>query len=219
MNGEKIRILIVDDHAVLRTGLRTVIGYAQDMEVIGEASDGIEAVMLARRLHPDVILMDLLMPNKDGIEAINDIRREKPDTRILVLTSATEMDIILLAVKSGAQGYILKNAPPNELLRSIRDVYRGAVSFQPIIARELFHRLQTTGFDEVPTKVLTDRELEILKLVAQGLSNDQIAEQLIISKRTVNVHMTNILGKLSLANRAQAVLYALRNGLVSLFTE
>ncbi len=215
--AEKIRILIVDDHAIMRGGLRAIIGFEQDMEVVGEASDGYEAVDKAIELDPDVILMDLLMPGKDGIEAMADIRAKLPEAHFLVLTSFAETDKMLLAVKSGAQGYILKNAPPEELLNVIREVSRGAISFQPAIARQIIDGLAKIDNVEAPEEALTGREMEILLLVARGFTNDEIADKLTISKRTVNVHINNILGKLHLVNRAQVVLYALRNGLISVF--
>lgn len=214
---EKIKILIVDDHAIMRGGLRAIINFEKDMMVVGEASDGIEAVDKALELRPDVILMDLLMPGKDGIEAMNEIRAQLPESHFLVLTSFAETDKMLLAVKSGAQGYILKNAPPEELLQVIREVARGAISFQPAIARQIIDGLAKVENAEVAEESLTSREMEILLLVAQGYTNDEIADKLTISKRTVNVHINNILGKLHLVNRAQVVLYALRNGLISVF--
>ncbi|NPV85381.1 MAG: response regulator transcription factor [Anaerolineae bacterium] len=214
---QPIRILLVDDHAIMRGGLRAIIGYENDMVVVGEAGDGDEAVRQYEVLRPDVVLMDLVMPKKDGIAAMNEIRAVYPQARILVLTSFAETDKILLAVRSGAQGYILKHAPPDELLAAIRDVYRGAISFQPAIARQIFESLAESPESEQNQDPLTERELEVLKLVAQGLTNDQIAQKLVISKRTVNVHIGNILAKLQLVNRAQMVLYALRKGLISLY--
>jgi two-component system, NarL family, response regulator LiaR len=215
--GNTIRILIADDHAVLRGGLKAIIGFEPDMEVVGEASDGTEAVTQYEFLKPDMVIMDLLMPNKDGISAMIDIRQAHPEARFLVLTSFSETDKMLLAVKSGAQGYILKNSPPEELLQAIRDVNRGAISLQPAVARQIFSGLAETGESAVSEEALTEREVEVLKLVAKGFTNDEIADQLYISKRTVNVHITNILGKLRLVNRAQVVLYALRHGLIGLF--
>lgn len=215
-----IGVLIVDDHSIVREGLRAVIGLEDDMQVVGEAKDGNEAIALSRHLKPDVILMDLLMPNKGGIEAIREILDENPSHRILVLTSFAEVDKILPTIRSGALGYIVKNSSPGELLRAIRDVAKGAVYMQPDIARQLFHGLsQSTETPAQPIEHLSAREIEILKLVAQGLTNDEIGEQLSISSRTVGVHVTHILDKLHLNNRTQAALFALRNGLVSLFPE
>lgn len=215
-----IRVLIVDDHAIVREGLRAVIGLENDMQVVGEAKDGNEAIALSRHLNPDVILMDLLMPNKGGIEAIREILEENPNHRILVLTSFAEVDKILPTIRSGALGYIVKNSSPGELLRAIRDIAKGAVVMQPDIARQLFHGLsQSTEPLTQPIEQLSTREIEILKLVAQGMTNEEIGDQLSISSRTVGVHVTHILEKLNLNNRTQAALFALRNGLVSLFSD
>lgn len=219
MNGI-IGVLIVDDHAIVREGLRAVIGLENDMQVVGEAKDGNEAIALSRHLNPDVILMDLLMPNKGGIEAIREILEENPNHRILVLTSFAEVDKILPTIRSGALGYIVKNSSPGELLRAIRDIAKGAVVMQPDIARQLFHGLsQSTEPLTQPIEQLSTREIEILKLVAQGMTNEEIGDQLSISSRTVGVHVTHILEKLNLNNRTQAALFALRNGLVSLFSD
>ncbi len=213
-----IRVLIVDDHTIVREGLRAVIGLEEDIQVIAEASDGIEAIDKARELTPDVIIMDLQMPNKNGIDASREILEENSDARILVLTSFAEIDKIIPTVKSGVLGYILKNSSPDELLRGIREVARGAVFMQPEIARQLF--LGLSGHldgKNIETNLLSQREIEILKLIACGMSNEEIADRLVISKRTVGVHVTHILDKLELTNRTQAALYALRVGLVSLF--
>lgn len=213
-----IHVLIVDDHAIVREGLRAVIELEEDIQVIGEAVDGVEAVNKAKELAPDVIIMDLLMPKKNGIEATREILEQNPNAHILVLTSFSEIDKILPTVKSGALGYIVKNSNSIELLKGIREVASGAVVMQPEIARQLF--LGLSNIQEVnasDVNPLSTREVEILKLVAQGLSNDEIAEQLVISSRTVGVHVTHILEKLNLTNRTQAALHALRTGLVSLF--
>ncbi|HSQ26246.1 MAG TPA: response regulator transcription factor [Anaerolineales bacterium] len=215
-----IGVLIVDDHAIVREGLRAVIGLENDMQVVGEAKDGNEAISLSRHLNPDVILMDLLMPNKGGIEAIREILEENPNHRILVLTSFAEVDKILPTIRSGALGYIVKNSSPGELLRAIRDIAKGAVYMQPDIARQLFHGLSQSIEPLIqPIEQLSAREIEILKLVAQGMTNEEIGDQLSISSRTVGVHVTHILEKLNLNNRTQAALFALRNGLVSLFSD
>jgi len=217
--NETIRILVADDHAIVREGLRALIGAKPDMELVGEAADGVEAVLKARSLQPDVILLDLVMPHKDGIEAIGDIKRENPKARILVLTSFAEDDKVFPAIQAGALGYLLKDSSPQELLRAIREVYRGESSLHPAIARKLIGELNRPPENLPPTEEpLTEREVEVLSLVAQGLSNQEIAEKLVVSERTVRTHVSNILGKLHLANRTQAALYAVREGLAGLDT-
>ena len=208
-----VRILIADDHAVVREGLRTLIGSEPGLELVGEAIDGEEAVRQARSLNPDVILMDLVMPRKGGLEAIGEITDENPDSRILVLTSFADDDKVFPAIKAGALGYVLKDSLPEQLLRAIHDVARGVSSLHPTIALKLIREINQPS--DLPPVVdpLTKREVDVLKLVAQGLSNQQIAERLIISEWTVRKHVHNILDKLHLANRTQAALYALREGL------
>jgi NarL family two-component system response regulator LiaR len=216
--SDSIRILVADDHAIVREGLRWLISTEPGMELVGEAADGVEAVERMRVLRPDVILLDLMMPRKDGIEAIGEIKEENPGARILVLTSFAEDDQVFSAIKAGAQGYLLKDASPQELLQAIRGVYRGEPTIHPIIAQKLMRELQRPPKPDLPPteEPLTEREVEVLKLIAQGLSNQQIAETLIISDRTARTHVGNILSKLHLANRTQAALYALREGLATL---
>lgn len=215
-----IRVLIADDHAIVREGLRAVIGIEPDLELVAEAVDGVDAVQKACEFQPDVIVMDLLMPNKDGVEATGDILRDNPNARILVLTSFTDDAKIIPAVRSGALGYIVKNSPPQELLSAIREVARGAVVLPPALVRHLFHRYNgATDLGPPREQTLTFRELEILKLVARGLSNEDIAERLIISSRTVGVHISHLLDKLQMDNRTQLALFALRRGLVGLFED
>ncbi len=214
--SEEIRILIADDHAVVREGLRALIETEPGMILVGEAADGVDAVRKARAVGPDVVLLDLVMPRKSGIEAIGEIKRAMPSARILVLTSFAEDDKVFPAIKAGAHGYLLKDTSPHELLRAIRAVHRGEPSMHPTIARKLMLELQR-GSELPPTEEpLTEREAEVLTLVAQGLTNQEIADRLFVSERTVRTHVSNILSKLHLANRTQAALYALRKGLASL---
>jgi NarL family two-component system response regulator LiaR len=217
--GRKIRVVIADDHAIVREGLNHLISNRPDIEIVGEAEDGAQAVHLARTLQPDVVLLDLIMPHMDGIAAIDAIKREDPDARILVLTSFAEEEKVFAAIRAGAQGYLLKDSSPLALIDAIYDVHRGDSSLHPSIARKLIRELNRPP-DLPPTQdPLTEREVEVLKLVAQGLSNQEIADRLYISPRTVGVHVGHILDKLHLANRTQAALYALREGLASLDTE
>jgi two-component system, NarL family, response regulator LiaR len=213
---ERIRLLIADDHAVVRHGLRALIATEPDMELVGEAADGVEAVELYARLRPDVTLMDMAMPRKTGLEAIYDIKRADPQARILVLTSFAEDDQVFPAIKAGAAGYLLKDAAPRELLQAIRDVERGDVSLHPTIARKLVGELKRPPDLPPAEEQLTEREVQVLALVARGMSNQEIADQLVIGERTVRTHVSNILGKLHLANRTQAALYAQREGLAHL---
>jgi NarL family two-component system response regulator LiaR len=186
------------------------------MELVGEAADGVEAVRKARTLQPDVILLDMMMPRKQGLEAINEIMRQDPGARIMVLTSFSHDDKVFPAIKAGALGYLLKNASPQMLLRAIREVHQGEPTMSPAIASKLMRELQRQP-DLPPTEEpLTAREVDVLRLVAQGLTNQEIAERLIIGVGTVRTHVSSILGKLHLANRTQAALYALREGLAPL---
>jgi NarL family two-component system response regulator LiaR len=211
-----IRILIADDHAVVREGLRALIEAKPDMELVGEAEDGVEAVLMARSLKPDVILLDLLMPRMDGIEAIGEIKQENPHARILILTSFAADDKVFPAIKAGAAGYLLKDSSSQALIQAIREVHQGKSSLHPTIARKLIREFSQPSTAAPAENLLTEREVAVLKLVAGGLSNQEIAETLVISERTVSSHVSNILEKLHLANRTQAAVYALREGLASL---
>ena len=216
---ETIRILIADDHAVVREGLRALIHTEPDMEIVGEATDGTEAVRLVGDLKPDIILLDMVMPRKSGLEVIQEIKAQNPEARILVLTSFSEDDMVFPAIRSGALGYLLKNASPLALITAIRNVYRGEPSMSPDIATKLMRELQRSSSLPPTEEPLTEREVEVLRLVAKGRSNHEIAEALVIGEGTVRTHVSNILSKLHLANRTQAALYALREGLAPLEDE
>jgi NarL family two-component system response regulator LiaR len=214
--SENISILITDDHAIVRKGLRTLVESEPGMEVVGEAADGIEAVLKARSLIPDVILMDMMMPRMDGLAAINEIMGENPEARILVITSFAEDEKVFPAIKAGALGYLLKDSTPEQLIQAIYAVYKGEPSLHPSIALKVIRELNRPSELPPTEEPLTTREVEVLKLVARGLTNQEIAETLVISERTVGNHIGNILNKLHLANRTQAALYALREGLIDL---
>lgn len=212
-----IRILLADDHAVVREGLKGLIGLAQDMDVVGEAENGLEAVAQARELEPDIILLDMVMPQQDGLVTIRQLKQENHPARILVLSSFADDEQIFPAIRAGATGYLLKDASPRQLITAIRDVSKGDISLHPAIARKVIAAIAAPVEDEpLPADQLTDREVEVLKLVAQGYTNCEIAKILVVSTRTVGKHISNILEKLHLANRTQATLYALREGLVTL---
>jgi NarL family two-component system response regulator LiaR len=228
-NASTIRVLVVDDHAIVRDGICALLATKPDIEVVGEAGDGKEAVSKAQSLRPDVILMDLMMPVMDGIEAIQRIVAHRPEARILVLTSFAADDKVFPAIKSGAMGYLLKDSESHTLVRAIHQVYRGESSLHPKIARKLLQELSAPPgppptpsappvgvLDGSQVDPLTEREVEVLKLVARGLSNREIADQLVIVEGTVRAHVSNILSKLHLVSRTQATLYALREGLASL---
>ncbi len=211
-----IRILLVDDHAIVRKGLRALLAEIDDIEVVGEAADGQQAINQAAALQPDVILMDIVMPNMDGIEATQRITRQQPEARVLALTSFAADDKLFPAIKAGALGYLLKDSDPEDLLQAIRQVHRGEPSLHPRIARKLLHELGRPSPQPPTPEPLTRREVEVLRLVAQGQSNQQIADKLSIAEVTVRTHVSHILDKLHLANRVQATLYALREGLTTL---
>jgi NarL family two-component system response regulator LiaR len=211
-----IRVFVADDHAIVRKGIRAVLEIVSDIEVVGEAENGRDAVHRVEQLRPDVILMDLVMPEVDGIEAIRRIKDRQPEARILVLTTFAGEDKIFPAIKAGALGYHLKDSRPEELVKAIRQVRRGESSLHPVIARKVLEELSRPS-DRPPTPdPLTPREVEVLRLVAQGLENWEIAERLVITEATVRTHVSNITGKLHVASRTQAALYALREGIASL---
>ena len=206
-----IRIVIADDHSVVRQGLRMFLGLDPELEVVGEATDGAEALRLARELRPDVVVMDLLMPGMNGIEATAAIRRELPDTEVLALTSVLEDASVVGAVRAGAIGYLLKDTQADALCQAIKAAAAGQVQLTPKAAARL---MQAVSAPESP-EALTERETEVLRLLAQGQSNKQIARSLHITDKTVKTHVSNILSKLGVQSRTQATLYAVRIGLVS----
>jgi NarL family two-component system response regulator LiaR len=211
-----IRILIADDHAIVREGLRSFISLEPDMEVVGEATDGIAVVEEARALDPDVILLDIVMPRQDGLQALQQLMEERIRARVIVLTSFAQHDQIFPAIKSGAMGYQLKDSSPEQLVQAIREVHHGQASLHPVIARKVIEEVNQESELPPTDDPLTEREVEVLKLVAQGLTNQEIAQTLVINESTVASHISNILEKLHLANRTQAALFAMRKGLASL---
>jgi NarL family two-component system response regulator LiaR len=215
-NSKPIRILLVDDHAVVREGMRALIQIKPDMEVVGEAADGIEALEKAHDLDPDVILLDIVMPRLDGIGTIKALKEQGSQARILIITSFAEDEQIFPAIKAGALGYLLKDSQPQELIQAIRDVNRGEPSLHPTVALKLMNELDRQPQLPPTEEPLTKRELEVLKLIAQGQTNREIGEQLHLSERTVGKYASSILDKLHLANRTQAALYALRTGIADL---
>jgi NarL family two-component system response regulator LiaR len=210
-----IRILIADDHAVVRVGLRALISSEPNMEVIGEAADGTSAVDQARSLQPDVLLLDLLMPGKPGVQVIEELTETAPRVRILILTTFVDDEIVLPTLRAGAVGYLLKESRPAELLQAIRDVAEGRFALPPSITRRVLQGLAQPPL-ALATDELTEREADVLLLVAQGRSNKAIASRLNLSERTVRSHVSRILAKLHLTSRTQAALYALRTGLAQL---
>jgi DNA-binding NarL/FixJ family response regulator len=208
-----IRVVIADDHAVVRQGLRTLLELQEEMEVVAEAADGEEAVEAVRRTSPDVALLDLVMPKLDGIEAIRRIRDGSPGTRGLVLTSLADDDTVLPAIRAGAAGYLLKDVQPQDLIAAIRTVHAGEALLSPAVATMLVEQL-AAGDEPRDRDELTPRERDVLAHLARGRANKVIARELGVSERTVKTHVSNILSKLGLADRTQAAVYAVRHGLV-----
>ena len=213
----KIRVLIVDDHQVVRQGLRTFLELHDDIAVVGEAGDGSAALEMIRRLEPDVVLMDLVMPGLDGIAATRQAVALYPRTRVIALTSFAEDDKVFPAIEAGASSYLLKDVSPDALVEAIRAVYRGEARLHPDIARKLMQatRVAHQASGEAPALAgdLTDREREVIRLVARGCSNHEIAQTLVISEKTVKTHISHILGKLNLEDRTQLAIYAIKHGL------
>ncbi|MCC7205793.1 MAG: response regulator transcription factor [Anaerolineae bacterium] len=205
-----IRILIADDHAVVRQGLRMFLSLDPDLEIIGEGVDGRQAVELARRLQPDIVLMDLLMPALSGVEATAIIRRELPDVEVIALTSVLEDKSVVDAVRAGAIGYLLKDTEADDLIRAIKAAAAGQVQLSPQAAARLMREVRAPDEPDA----LTERETHVLRLLAMGQSNREIAQALSISEKTVKTHVSSILAKLNVTSRTQAALYAVRIGLV-----
>jgi DNA-binding NarL/FixJ family response regulator len=209
-----IRILIVDDHPVVRDGLVAILGTQPDFEVVGEAGDGREAIAQVNSLQPDVTLLDLEMPGMDGVETLRQIRLQAAQARVIVFTAFDTDERIVTAVQAGAQGYLLKGAPRQELFNAVRVVYSGGSLLQPIVASKLMQRV--TQEAAPPVELLTARELEVLHEMAAGLQNKEIAAKLVISERTVKFHVSAILSKLEAGNRTEAVRIAAQRGLVNI---
>ena len=209
-----IKILIVDDHTLVREGLTTILSRQPDFDVVGEASDGVQAVDVARALHPDVILMDLRMPNMSGVEAMRRINAEDPDIKIIVLTTFDTDEYIFDAVEAGAKGYLLKDTSRDELFAAVRAVCKGESLIEPGVAARLITRFQELSQPDPDS--LSDREVQVLQLVARGSANKQIAAELLISESTVKTHIANIFSKMNVRHRTQAVTQALQKGIIKL---
>lgn len=216
MSGKRIRLLVVDDHPVVRKGLIAILETEDELEIVGEGSNGREAVEQAVALQPDVVLMDLVMPEMDGIEATRLIKQRAPRVNILVLTSFSTNDKILPSLNAGAIGYLLKDSNPTDLIRAIRQVAQGEGSLHPAVTRQVLQQFMQPAAAEEPVEELTEREREVLRYIAQGLSNQEIARLLVVSVTTIHTHVSKILAKLNVTSRTQAALYALRKGLVTL---
>jgi len=214
----KIKVLLVDDHTVVLKGLAFFLSTQEDLELVGEANNGKEALKKVGEAQPDIVLMDLYMPEMDGIEATSCIKKEYPNVKVLVLTSFSDQAHVLPALKAGASGYILKDVEPDQLVEAIRSAYKGNIQLHPDIASALLS--QTLPQEEkqessnIHVNVLTARENEVLQLLAKGMSNKEIASVLVITEKTVKAHVSSILGKLNLSDRTQAALYAVKNGIV-----
>jgi two-component system, NarL family, response regulator LiaR len=210
--ADTIGVLVVDDHAVVREGLRTFLALQDGIDVVGEAADGEEAVRQAEALRPDVVLMDLVMPRLDGVGAMRELRRRLPSTRVIVLTSFAEDERLLPAIQAGAAGYLLKNVAPTELARAVRAAHAGEALLDPLVAARLVEAIAQPPGEPAPDR-LTAREYEVLALIARGFSNKRIARELGIAEKTVKTHVGHVLAKLGVADRTQAAVHAVRMGL------
>lgn len=210
---KKIRVMIVDDQTVVREGIAAILSFQPDVEIVGEAEDGLQAVELAREVKPEVVMLDMVMPHQDGLTTIPKLRADNPNVRILVLSSFAESDRVYQAIKAGALGYMLKDATRMQLMQSIRDVANGQASIHPSIAMKVIHEFDQQSSVGYSGERLTHREMETLQLIARGLSNQEIAALLVVHERTIAKYVSNILDKLQVSNRTQAALYAIREGL------
>jgi len=213
---EAIRILIADDHPVVREGLFAMLSRESDFEVVGEARDGVEAVNKAKELSPEVVLMDLRMPELDGVEAMNQIKSAKPDTKFIILTTYSDDDYIFRGIEAGARGYLLKDAPREELFKAIRAVHRGESLIQPVVASKVLDRLTELSRRAPSGEELSERELEVLRLMAKGAANKEIGVELSIAQSTVKTHISTIFQKLGVNDRTEAVTQALKKGIIRL---
>lgn len=211
---KKIRVLVVDDQALVREGIAAILSFQPDVEVVGQAEDGIQAVELARQNRPEVVILDMKMPNQDGLSTIPKLKALNPAIQILILTSFSESDRVYQAIKAGALGYLLKDTTRMQLMQSIRDVACGHASIQPSMAMKVIHEFDQRADSSGLVEALTQRESETLRLIARGLSNQEIATTLVVHERTIAKYVSNILNKLQVSNRTQAALYAIREGLV-----
>ena len=212
---KKIRILVVEDQNVVREGLVAILNYQPDIEVVGEAEDGIRAVEVAKKTRPDVILLDMVMPRQDGLSTIPKLKLAVPESKILVLSSFAESDKVFQAIKAGAMGYMLKDSTRVQVLQAIRDIASGEAQLQPSMAMKVIHEFNRPSEGSVMNQSLTRRELEALQLIARGFSNQEIATALVVHERTIAKYVSNILYKLHVSNRTQAALYAIREGLAA----
>ncbi len=213
---EEIKILIVDDHPVVREGIGSMLKRQPDFRIVGEACNGLEAVEKARELSPDVVLMDLRMPELDGVEAIKRIKEEKPEVKFIILTTYSDDEYIFKGIAAGARAYLLKDAPRDELFKAIRAVSRGESLIQPIVASRVLDKLAELSRKTPLAETLSEREVEVLRLMASGESNKDIADKLSITQSTVKTHITSIFQKLNVTTRTEAVTTALKRGIIQL---
>lgn len=212
-NGEPVRVLIVDDHAVVRQGLITFLELQDEIEVVGEASNGREALQKVKELEPDVVLMDLVMPIMDGLTAIKEVKQMRPETEVIALTSFADDEKVFTALRSGATGYLLKDVQPNDLVKAVLAAERGEVQLHPEVAKKLMHEVIAPAKLNDNLEELTEREREVLGLLGKGMSNKEIAREISVSEKTVKAHVSSILNKLNLPGRTHAALYAVKRGI------